>query len=247
MNARGDEPKRLCYIYGMEQQSFTSPAPATPVMQTAPAAPTQKKSNTGLIVALVITILALIGVSVALIIVLAARKEPPTKEISKEECVEKLLGDIDIPSMPDLPKPSTNDKSEDDVQREDDISRFLTAANDFQANNNGKTPWDSGTTNEKWVRRYIDNKCTADTPEQADDSCGNEFRDPDGQPYYFVYEGNLAYAKKASVQRDHGIRVYTYAQCDDGDDGSLTVASGKRQFAMLYKLSDGSITCNDNH
>ena len=32
-------------------------------------------------------------------------------------------------------------RSQRNTQREDDISRFLTAANDYQTNNNGKTPF----------------------------------------------------------------------------------------------------------
>lgn len=132
-----------------------------------------------------------------------------------------------------------------DVQRKDDISRFVTAASDYQANNNGKTPWDSGTTNSKFVKRYIDMSCTAETPEKTDNSCGDEFRDPDGEPYHFSYKGELKKSGAVSVKKDHGIYVYTYATC--GKNGELDRGSGKRQYAMLYKLSDGSITCNDNH
>lgn len=132
-----------------------------------------------------------------------------------------------------------------DVQRKDDISHFMTAANDYQTNNNGKTPWDSGTTSSKFVKRYIDEKCTAETPEKTDNSCGDEFRDPDGTPYHFAYKGELKKSGAVSVKNDHGIYVYTHAQC--GGEGELVRGSGKRQYAMLYKLSDGSIACNDNH
>lgn len=133
-----------------------------------------------------------------------------------------------------------------DVQRKDDLSRFMTAANDYQSNNYGKTPWDSGATQSKFVRRYIDEKCTAETPEKTDNSCGDEFRDPDGTPYHFNYKGELKKSSTVSVKRDHGIYVYTYAYCGD-EDGELTRGSGKRSYAMLYKLSNGSIACNDNH
>ena len=133
-----------------------------------------------------------------------------------------------------------------DVQRKDDIARFLTAANDYQANNAGKTPWDSGTTYSKFVKRYIDEKCTAETPEKTDNSCGDEFRDPDGTPYHFVYKGNLDKSSTVSIKKDHGIYVYTWAYCGN-DDGKLVKSNGKRSYAMLYELSDGTITCNDNH
>ena len=133
-----------------------------------------------------------------------------------------------------------------DVQRKDDLSRFITAANDYQSNNYGKTPWDSGTTNSKFVKRYIDMKCTAETPEKTDNSCGDEFRDPDDTPYHFNYKGELKKSSTVSVKQDHGIHVYTYAYCGD-EDGELIRGSGKRSYAMLYKLSNGSIACNDNH
>lgn len=133
-----------------------------------------------------------------------------------------------------------------DVQRRDDISRFITAANDYQANNYGKTPWDGGTTSSKFVRRYIDDRCTAETPEKTDNNCGDQFRDPDGTPYHFAYKGELKKSSTVSVKQDHGIYVYTYAYCGD-EGGELIRGSGKRSYAMLYKLSNGSIACNDNH
>ena len=143
--------------------------------------------------------------------------------------------------------PSSAATTSADTQRKDDISRFLVAANDYQTNNSGKTPWDSGKTNKQWVRRYIDEDCSADTPEQADDSCSENFRDPDGEPYFFVYKGSLSpyENKKADITKSHGIYVYTNAQCGN-DSGSVEGVKSSRQFAMLYKLSDGTVYCNDN-
>ena len=41
-------------------------------------------------------------------------------------------------------------RSQRNTQREDDLSRFLTAANDYQTNNSGKTPWRIETGNKKY-------------------------------------------------------------------------------------------------
>jgi prepilin-type N-terminal cleavage/methylation domain-containing protein len=86
-------------------------------------------------------------------------------------------------------------RSQRNTQREDDLSRVLTAANDYQTNNNGKSPWDDGKgkTDKRFVKRYIDSTC--DYPTQGDGyqyTCtGNQFRDPDGEPYSMMASGSL--------------------------------------------------------
>lgn len=151
----------------------------------------------------------------------------------------------------DTNKPKTAEEErtikeeKDNVTRKDDIARFMTAATDFQYNNNGKTPWNTGETNSQFVKRYIDARCTAKAAYAPDDECGDEFRDPDGKPYYFVYEGTLENERTVNFSKDHGVYVYTKAEC--GDEGAVKPMDGIRQYAMLYKLSDGSVYCIDNH
>lgn len=142
---------------------------------------------------------------------------------------------------------SVANNSKYDLERKDAITSFMDAANSFQANNNGKTPWTDGNgTSTKFVKRYIDASCDALTPDKEDNTCTGDFRDPDGTPFHFVYHGSLNSDKTVSVGKDHGIHVYTTAICN-GKHGELAKRGGARQYVMLYKLDSGEIYCVDNH
>lgn len=145
-------------------------------------------------------------------------------------------------------------RSQRNTQREDDISRFLTAANDYQTNNNGKTPFqgsdNAGTTvNSNFVKRYIDNTCTIDdsaTSSAHVKDCGSQFTDPDGTQYDMSAEGAGGKTfENVDWPNDHKVMVQSNASC--GDEGVAVEGSGIRQYAMFYVLEGGSITCNDNH
>lgn len=97
-------------------------------------------------------------------------------------------------------------RSQRNTQREDDISRFLTAANDYQTNNNGKTPFGNGTNrandvDKRFVKRYIDDSCSAKAGAATVDGwsfdstyeCngGSQFTDPDGTVYNMKHVGAI--------------------------------------------------------
>ena len=139
-------------------------------------------------------------------------------------------------------------RSQRNTQRENDLSRFLTAANDFQTNNSGKTPWKSGDTDPNFVARYIDDSCSGSGT--TFDCKGDQFRDPDGTLYSFVYKGELSANTTTALSADeqkftHNIYVWTNAGC--GDENALNKGTGIRQYAMMFVLEGGAITCNDNH
>lgn len=159
-------------------------------------------------------------------------------------------------------------RSQRNTQREDDISRFLTAANDYQTNNNGKTPFGSGDhyhagVKDTFVTRYIDKNCSTATEEDGSyTGCGSEFTDPDGEIYHMVHRdgwsgkatGESAAKGVVSVvssepnavwPNNHTVEAFTYATC--GDEGEFNKGSGEREYALFYVLEGGSITCNDNH
>ena len=141
-------------------------------------------------------------------------------------------------------------RSQRNTQREDDISRFLTAANDYQTNNNGKTPFDGGKVNDNFVKRYIDKTCSKKTGGEAGeydcDLGSNEFRDPDGTNYRMVYTGDGEQSLSSTFEENnHTVHGYTTATC--GDEGETVKGSGQRQYALMYVLEGGAITCNDNH
>jgi len=155
-------------------------------------------------------------------------------------------------------------RSQRNTQREDDLSRVLTAANDFQSNNNGKSPWDDGAgqTNTNFVRRYIDDTCGNDFADgvQYTSCTGDQFRDPDGENYAMTAAGRADgsavsnFAAKTDgaagwVMNDtdfnHTFYAVTYASC--GDEGEAITGTGNRQYAVYYVMEGGAISCNDNH
>ena len=142
-------------------------------------------------------------------------------------------------------------RSQRNTQREDDLSRFLTAANDYQTNNNGKSPWENGATNENFVKRYIDKSCTGDYQDGVQYECsGDEFRDPDGENYGFKGEGSMKSGATLPTwstfeKNAHIVHAITYASC--GDEGEAVEGTGNRQYAIYYVLEGNAISCNDNH
>ena len=149
------------------------------------------------------------------------------------------------------------------TQREDDISRFLTAANSYQTNNNGKIPFVASTTtgypngvNGKFVPRYIDKECKAGEGDSAGTytGCGNEFTDPDGTIYRMkalmsgaqtsVFADTVTFGE-GEGQAKHTVQAVVNATC--GDENSTVAGTGSRQYALLYMLEGNAVTCNDNH
>ena len=150
-------------------------------------------------------------------------------------------------------------RSQRNTQREDDLSRVLTAANDYQTNNNGKSPWDKGATNGKFVKRYIDETCNTDVADGTQYDCdGDQFRDPDGENYAMIGAGRADGANVSGFSKgtndnwnmsvsefDHTFRAVTYASC--GDEGEAAKGTGNRQYAVYFVLEGNAISCNDNH
>ena len=149
-------------------------------------------------------------------------------------------------------------RSQRNTQRENDLSRFLTAANDYQTNNSGKTPFgtEGNAFDKKFVARYIDDTCGGTAKEvtagMEDPKCSessSQFRDPDGTPYQFILKGKLAAnennANGGETEISHKIYVYVNASC--GSENQAVKGTGVRQYALFYTLEGGSVTCNDNH
>ena len=134
-------------------------------------------------------------------------------------------------------------RSQRNTQREQDIARFLTAINNYQSNNSGKTPW-KGTTGAQdqanLVKRYICADGTSTTCEA--------FNDPDGTSYAFENKGVVTSATVniTLTTLDHKVYVYQQATCGDTET-QIKKGSGAREIALVYVLEGGSIACNDNH
>ena len=145
-------------------------------------------------------------------------------------------------------------RSQRNTQRENDISRFMTAVQQFQANNGGKTPFEASKTG-IFTKRYIDKSCT----NAADNSttftnCGSQFTDPDGAFYQWSVSTHSNNAKdtpapstgnNAVTDVNHVIYVVQNGTC--GLDGEVEKGTGNRQLAFVYVMEGGARYCVDNH
>ena len=137
-------------------------------------------------------------------------------------------------------------RSQRDTQRRDDMARFLSQLQQYQANNRNKVP---ALEVSKWSKDngFIKNYLNAG---------GDTFDDPDGTAYdvagFCVTSSNtdcsstVGTAKKPndalSWDSDkHNIYVYTNARCD-GEDVKY-VANAPNQVAIRYKLEGAGTYC----
>ncbi len=141
-------------------------------------------------------------------------------------------------------------RSQRNTQRGNDISRFLTAVNDYQTNNRNKTPFVTGKMADFTIK-YIDSTCEKND-ELTVKNCGDQFTDPDGTQYAWnlkdkASKGDTDKALFADkYEFDHNIYVVTNAGCGSLE-GTYSYYAGDNYFAMFYIEEGGSITCNDNH
>ena len=141
-------------------------------------------------------------------------------------------------------------RSQRNTQREDDLARVLTAVNDYQTNNSGKTPFEDGkTVNANFLKRYVDEETQYDATKPIT-VCGDQFKDPDGECYQIEWRGNATAGQKGVSTNltsfDHTFYVYTNAGCGDLE-GTYDVGTGKRQVAIFFVEEGGAVACNDNH
>ncbi len=161
-------------------------------------------------------------------------------------------------------------RSQRNTQRKNDMTRILTAINDYQKHNNGKTPFEGSITQEKlntFVTRYIDSECTGKASGSPwttrgawtnFSSCGSGFTDPDGAPYVLHYLCRLGngclvsndpvsgfIGSEAVNAKNRTFYIFTHAKCN-ADEGKVSGASGDRNFAMYMVGEGGAINCVDN-
>ena len=142
--------------------------------------------------------------------------------------------------------------------RANGLSSMLTAVNDYQANNNGKTPFGTSsaiaTDYTKFVVRYVDSGVAEAKFGQSSCASGKkcvDFTDPDGTiislKAYKQADINSVLSKVISNGVvDHTIYVAVKAACSS-DSKSSVAGSGDRQIAMFYMGENKTMYCNDNH
>ncbi len=166
-------------------------------------------------------------------------------------------------------------RSQRNTQRKNDLSRFVTAATQFQANNNNRLP----------SRDYEWNYAMRDRYITAGGGSG-QFEDPDGEPYVFNYYNKslsnspVNSGSSCGANRDgkncapdtnilssdfganikevansdgsnphpitgHRILVVSNAKCSP-NEGYFDYSAGKNDFAMMMVLEGNSYACADN-
>lgn len=146
-------------------------------------------------------------------------------------------------------------RSQRNAQRKDDMSRVLTAIEEYRTNNSGNTPfYRRGQADLNFLKRYVDPEVeyVNVNPFKNVKACGDKFRDPDGTCYQFVSrgimteDGNFMGNEHRRTEFDHVIYVYIRAKCGD-DENTYKLAEGIRDYAIFYIMEGNSVHCIDNN
>ena len=167
-------------------------------------------------------------------------------------------------------------RSQRDTQRRDDMSRFLSQVNQYQANNRGKVPTAAGEhqcANNVSTLLPITASTTSMIPSVAADdtpatpaattdtsdwctfmdsylkNASDDFSDPGGSGYWIKDEGSLTSdtAALSASTMDYYIHVYHGANCDETEATVKKATSGSsRKIAILYKLEGAGTYCGES-
>jgi len=223
--------------------------------------PAPKGSNGKFYAIIAIMGVIIVGLAVAVVVLALPKESSDGGSDVATDCKEEVQKVTDQYNKEKLESLKQLQLSQRDVQREDDLSRFITAANSFQSNNTGATPWRDGGTDINFVHRYVDETCNTlpRVTAYAEYNCsGSQFKDPDGENYKIQYVGSMletnggGSAFNGNLEtlmeqwpNNHALVVATGAAC--GSEGKMKQGTGERQYAIAYRLENGSIACQDNH
>ncbi len=136
-------------------------------------------------------------------------------------------------------------RSQRDTQRRDDMARFLSQLNQYQANNNGKVPETKAKYTE-FINNYLQVRTSKNDASTAQDS----FTDPSGTDYIIAAvttcsdaDNGCPQKSKAEDYKDGKINVYTNATCD-GENPKYS--KGDRKIAITYKFEGAGTYCGHN-
>jgi prepilin-type N-terminal cleavage/methylation domain-containing protein len=115
-------------------------------------------------------------------------------------------------------------RSQRDTQRKNDLSRAITAVNNYQSNNRGSLP-------SNWSG-FITNYLTTNS---------DTFADPDGTNYFFAVNSTNGFAPATFTS---GKIYYTINASCDGE--SVKTGQGNSKVALQYKLEGGGVACENN-
>lgn len=223
--------------------------------ETARPALIQKNSSkTGLYVVIAVLATLVVGLAVALVIVLVSSNKTDGAEEPGEQKEPAKISAVE----------------QRDSQRRGKLNSYSRAAQDYQTNNTGKTPWASGKTAEKFVQRYIDEYCEMDLGDKYETSLSVEesykcragaegWLDPDGNAYkttvvrdierFLMDNGSNDVSIRSYLGKwPNGYRIIVVPGTSCGKEGgSVTYRSGAMQFSLSMRLEGGDIACVDNY
>lgn len=117
-------------------------------------------------------------------------------------------------------------RSQRDTQRKQDLSRTITAINNYQSNNRGLLPSNWGT--------FITNYLTVN---------GDTFTDPSGTNYS-INASNTAPTVPSTFNSSSPVIFATTGATCNGEN--VTTGQGANKIALQMKLEGGGIACENN-
>jgi prepilin-type N-terminal cleavage/methylation domain-containing protein len=115
-------------------------------------------------------------------------------------------------------------RSQRDTQRKNDLSRAITAVNNYQSNNRGGLP-------SNWTT-FISSYLTVSN---------DTFSDPDGTDYSFTQNSTNNFTPSSFTA---GRIYYTKNATCDGE--AAQTGQGNSKVALQYKLEGGGVACENN-
>lgn len=114
-------------------------------------------------------------------------------------------------------------RSQRDTQRKNDISRVMTAIQNYQSNNRNKLPANSELTGGGFIQDYLAVN-------------GETFTDPNGDNYSF---------RNASNPTSFSTRIF-FTKNATCDGEKVDTGKGAQKIALQYKLEGGGVICESN-
>ena len=224
----------------------------TPVQNTAAGAEQPKKKSSAVLIVILVVLAVVVIVATGLIAYNMGKNDGMKTNNSDSSNRAKNNGNIDDEKEGEK-NVETEARKKRNAQRNEDISRFLVAVTDYQANHNGKTPFQNREEG-SFTKRYIDDKCVVDSVNPrmlAPETCDAMFTDPDGTQYEWKVDDNVLEDTDtrtvAGDKVDHKIYVYQAARCGAGEEGIVKYSASERSAALLYIEEGGVVVCRDNH
>lgn len=117
-------------------------------------------------------------------------------------------------------------RNQRDTQRKGDLSRVVTALQNYQSNNRNKLPDGSNAAWATFATSYL----------RTD---GDSFTDPSEGDYVFSFRGS---DRTTPTELSSSIYVHANSTCD----GEAVKAAGSGKVAFSFKLEGGGVTCAHN-